>query len=133
MCRTPTENSTGRAKATPPPWAQYITDEWPPGWIGIRQNVDSPTLTETHIATVGRINDAEYDVLFITASRVGYPKALRCLKTAIEGWINTQNAALDNMEGASGEGFEAWEAWEAVVDCASLRLTALCDQWEALK
>jgi len=102
-------------KATPGPWTQYITAEWPPGWIGVRQNVASDTLTETHVATVGRVNDAEHDVAFIATSRTLLPNSLRCLKTAMQAiaWYN--DSAEDKTERK----------------IALRTLTTLCEQWEA--
>jgi hypothetical protein len=61
-------------------------------------------------------------------------RALRCLKTAIDGLMDAEGwiaAAQDDALSAEsyGRAERYREAWE---DCAA-RLTAICDQWEATK
>lgn len=101
------------AKATRGPWVPYITDEFPPGWLGIRQGIESETLTETHVATLGRFNDPR-DVAnqdFIALSRTAMPELLRRLLVAEEAlqrlgdcdWVITLPDRMDGVRAIARE------------------------------
>ena len=55
-----------------------------------------------------------HDAAFIASSRTGWPTALRCLKTAIEGMLNSHAMLLKHD----------WDACELTT-----ALSTLCDQW----
>lgn len=76
----------------------------------IRGNSESYTLT-----------NSKNDAAFIAASRTGWPTALRCLKTAIEGLLEVITATAGNSAWAPSKGQR--QACDA--------LAILCEQWEA--
>jgi len=73
------------------------------------------------------------DATFIAASPTGWPTALRCLKTAIEGLlysIEIANSILIIAWGWEGDCGATARA-EDIRDSSTDRLTTLCETWEA--
>lgn len=91
-------------KITPGPWCVYVTDEFPPGWIGIRQDINTDTLTETHIATLGRFEDPRDKINAKAIAAV--PELIDVLKAAREvkdtrgrklGWSIVYEEQMNNL------------------------------------
>jgi hypothetical protein len=71
--------------ATPGPWVKYITEDWPPGWIGIRGLQESDCLADTHVCVTGRYDHAEAmgDAEFILNTRTDVEKLAEALEVAV--------------------------------------------------
>lgn len=102
-------------KATLGPWTHHKTGYAIHGF-------DNGFICKTEYGDADASKRRQENAAFIAASRTGWPTALRCLKTAIEGLLEMQAANRDNFGGNRDAG---------IAQVFRARLTALCNQWEA--
>lgn len=116
-------------KATPGPWIhdksrETIGDVTTEDLDGIAQAQERIEV-QKKLGRLGQAPQRDANAAFIAASRTGWPIALRCLKTAIEGLLWMLNGSwghevCDN----DARGCAACER-------AEKDLATLCDRWEA--
>lgn len=125
-------DSNARANAaTEGPWTGYVTDEFPPGWIGIRADVpDAETLTETHIATLGRFNDphTEPNRAFIAAARTELPARNEAIRVLVKGLAKFVDEKSWKLNGPCDPNSGHFEGSTMAEECLTRALAILIER-----
>lgn len=101
--------------ATPGPWRTWGTTVVAGPGIDVADAITVASTWQRSALGYPRTGDSN----FIAASRTGWPKALRSLKTAIEGLLSVMPPC------------PTLEPSPLLRDHVAACLTTLCDQWEA--